>query len=160
MQKIQITSDAFQNGSPIPLDYTCDGEDRSPSLKWSNVPAGTQSLAILADDPDAPAGDWVHWVLYNLPPKVTELPAGIAASELLAKGCVLGKTDFGSVGYGGPCPPRGVHRYFFKIYALDQKLSLETGKTKSELLQAMKGHVLAEGQLMGTYERMRSGGRR
>ncbi|CAG0968601.1 partial hypothetical protein, partial [Anaerolineae bacterium] len=136
-----------------PRRHTCDGEDTSPDLKWSGVPKGTQSLALICDDPDAPVGTWVHWVLFNLPADATALPAGIPADSALKTGARHGKNDFRKLGYGGPCPPGGLHRYFFKIYALDTVLTLESGSTKVQLLAAMKGHTLAEGQLMGRYKR-------
>lgn len=161
VEKIVIESASFQESSAIPAKYTCDDQDISPPLKWSGVPKNTKSLAMISDDPDAPMGDWVHWVIYNLPPTLTELPEGIPATEKLPTGGLQGRTDFGRIGYGGPCPPSGTHRYFFKIYALDTELSLASGKTKRELLQAMEGHVLAMGQLMGKYQRTSmAGGRR
>jgi hypothetical protein len=151
---IQLTSTAFAEGKPIPAKYTCDGADVSPPLKWSSVPEGTKSLALISDDPDAPVGTWVHWVIYNIPPDATELAEGVPKSETLTNGATQGMTDFKRVGYGGPCPPQGgPHRYFFKLYALDTTLSLKRGATKQELLRTMEGHILAEGQLMGTYQR-------
>lgn len=125
----------------------------SPPIEWSGVPASAQSLAVIMDDPDAPAGDWVHWLVYDLPPDLTRLPAGIPSGEKLTSGGFQGRTDFGQSGYGGPCPPSGSHRYFLKVYALDAMLRLKPGATKKELLKAMQGHILAEGRLMGTYER-------
>ena len=153
MEKITITSPAFREGEKIPSEHTCDGADRSPPIEWSGVPANAQSLVLIADDPDAPGGDWVHWLVYDLPPSLTQLPAGIPEGGRLSVGGSQGRTGFGAVGYGGPCPPSGTHRYFFKVYALDAMLQLAPGATKKELLQAMKGHVLAEGQLMGKYAR-------
>ena len=151
---IQLTSSAFIEGSAIPVRYTCDGQDISPPLKWNNIPQGARSIALIADDPDAPAGTWVHWVLYNLPVTVTELPQGLPTSENIPNGASQGRNDFRRIGYGGPCPPRGSpHRYFFKVYALDIELGLKPGATKGELLRAMEGRILAEGQLMGTYQR-------
>jgi len=151
---IQLTSTAFAEGKPIPSKYTCDGADVSPPLKWSNVPEGTKSIALVSDDPDAPVGTWVHWVIYNIPPDVTELAEGVPKSEVLTNGAKQGMTDFKRIGYGGPCPrPGGPHRYFFKLYALDAELDLKPGATKQQLLRAMEGHILAEGQLMGTYQR-------
>ncbi len=151
---IQLTSSAFAEGEFIPVKYTCDGDDISPPLQWSNVPAGTRSLALIGDDPDAPAGTWVHWVIYNIPPAVSELATGVPKTKTIAGGARQGITDFKRIGYGGPCPPRGnPHRYFFKLYALDRELPLEPGATKQNLLNAMKGHILAEGQLMGRYGR-------
>jgi len=150
---ITITSSAFTEGGMIPRKYTCDAEDISPDLKWSGVPKETRSLALICDDPDAPAGTWVHWVLYNLPSDVAELAAAIPADATLKNGARHGKNDFRKLGYGGPCPPGGTHRYFFKLYALDTLLNLDSGSTKAQLLAAMKGHILAEGQLMGKYKR-------
>ena len=151
---LALTSTAFQEGGTIPQQYTCDGEDISPPLAWSAPPAGTKSLALVCDDPDAPGRTWVHWVVYDLPPSVTLLAEGLPPDEQLAGGGTQGTTDFGRIGYGGPCPPQGpAHRYFFKLYALDADLGLPAGATKKELLKAMEGHVLAEGQLVGRYQR-------
>lgn len=153
---IQLTSSAFAEGQPIPAKHTCDGAGISPPLKWSNVPTGAKSLALICDDPDAPAGVWVHWVLYDLQPTVTELPEGVPTTETIPDGAKQGVNDFKHIGYGGPCPPRGdPHRYFFKLYALDAELQFKAKATKKELVRAMEGHVLAEGQgqLMGTYKR-------
>ncbi len=151
--EIKITSSAFEEGALIPAKYTCDGEDISPPLQWEAVPEGTQSIALVSDDPDAPVGTWVHWVLYNLPAEAGELPEAIPADETLPSGARQGTSDFGRIGYGGPCPPSGTHRYFFKIYALDTDLDLPTGADKRELLEAMQGHILGEGRLMGKYAR-------
>lgn len=151
---IQITSPAFAEGQPIPDQYTCAGLDVSPPLAWTNAPAGTKSFALIADDPDAPMGTWVHWVIYDLPPTATALAEGTPQSSQLPDGSKQGINDFRRTGYGGPCPPPGKpHRYFFEIYALDTKLNLKAGATKRELLKAMNRHVLAEGQLMGTFQR-------
>jgi Raf kinase inhibitor-like YbhB/YbcL family protein len=151
---IQLESAGFTEGAAIPTKYTCDGANVSPPLKWSNVPQGAKSLALIADDPDAPAGTWVHWVLFGVPPSTTELPEGVAAAKTVLDGARQGTNDFRKIGYGGPCPPRGnPHRYFFKIYALDTELTLNAGATKSDLTRAMEGHILAQGQLMGTYKR-------
>lgn len=151
---LPLTSTAFTEGGPIPAQYTCDGTDISPPLKWSNVPPGTRSLALICDDPDAPAGTWVHWVLYGLPPTVTELSEGVPTTEATVNGAKQGLNDFRRIGYGGPCPPPGgPHRYFFKLYALDTALNLKARATKPELRRVMEGHILAEGQLMGTYKR-------
>ena len=151
--EIKITSTAFENGANIPVKYTCDGEDVSPPLRWEGVPDGAKSLALICDDPDAPMGTWVHWVLFNIPPDVTELPEKILSQPNLDNGAVHGINDFRNYGYGGPCPPGGTHRYFFKIYALDTTLDLKPGVTKSQLLDAMEGHILAKGELMGRYSR-------
>lgn len=150
---MKITSAAFQDGGLIPRKYTCDGEDLSPPLAWADLPRETQSIALIADDPDAPRGTWVHWVIYDLPPEARELSEGVPPADTLPNGAKQGRNDFGKIGYGGPCPPRGTHRYFFKLYALDRKLGLPAGKTKQELLDAMRGYVLAEAQLMGRYGR-------
>jgi len=150
---ITITSSAFIDGATIPRKYTCDAEDISPDLKWSGVPNGAQSLALICDDPDAPVGTWVHWVLFNIPADATALQAGIPAEAVLKNGARHGQNDFRKLGYGGPCPPGGTHRYYFKLFALDTLLTLESGSTKAQLLAAMKGHILAEGQLMGKYKR-------
>lgn len=151
---LQLTSTVLKDGHPIPSEYTCDGRDISPPLSWSSVPDGTQSFALICDDPDAPGRVWVHWVLYDIARDITELIPNIPAQETLANGAKQGSNDFRRIGYGGPCPPKGrPHRYFFKLYALDVVLNLRAGATKQTLLDAMKGHVLAEAQLMGTYQR-------
>jgi Raf kinase inhibitor-like YbhB/YbcL family protein len=152
-----ITSTAFRDGAAIPAKYTCDGVDVSPPLAWSGAPAGTRSFALIVDDPDAPAGTWVHWVLYNLPADVSELPENIAKVESLdLGGARQGRNDFRRPGYGGSCPPPGpAHRYFFKLYALDARLELKGGAQKKEVEAAMEGHVLGSAQLMGTYARQK-----
>ena len=150
---MEIKSQAFDEGAMIPGKYTCDGHDISPSLEWSSVPDGTKTLALICDDPDAPVGTWVHWVLYNLPGNINELSENIPPLKVLNNGARQGKNDFGKIGYGGPCPPRGTHRYYFKIYALDEELDVGPGISKKELLKAMEGHILAEGQLIGRYQR-------
>jgi Raf kinase inhibitor-like YbhB/YbcL family protein len=154
MVTIQVTSPAFKEGETIPERYTCEGDDLSPPLVWSQPPEGTKSLAMICEDPDAPRGMWVHWVLYGLPPDSTSLPEAVPPDTVLANQVVQGKNDWGRIGYGGPCPPPGsAHRYFFKLYALDADLELQPGATRKELLQEMEGHMLAEGQLMGRYKR-------
>ena len=151
---IQITSAAFSEGQPIPQKYTCQGSDISPPLQWANTPANTKSFALIADDPDAPMGTWVHWVLYDLPATATELAENTPKSPQLSGGAKQGLNSGLRLGYSGPCPPPGKpHRYFFKLYALDTLLDLKPSSTKKDLLKAMEGHVLAEGQLMGTYQR-------
>ena len=151
---IQITSSAFTEGSPIPMEYTCDGSDVSPDLKWSSVPANTKSLALICDDPDAPSGTFVHWVIYAIPSGETELQKGVAKIPNLPNGARQGKNGFGRVGYGGPCPPKGApHRYFFRIYALDTTIDEAAGASRAQIDSAMKGHIVAEGHLMGTYKR-------
>ena len=150
----QITTSAFSSGGTIPKNYTCDGPDLSPPLSWKDAPAGTQTFALIADDPDAPSGTWVHWVIYNLPSSAKELREGVQKAEKLPDGTAQGRNDFRKVGYGGPCPPPGKpHRYFFKLYALDAKLTLKSGATKSDLESAIKGHILAQAELMGKYGR-------
>lgn len=150
----QIQSPVFQDQGNLPEKYTCDGEDVSPSLFWKDAPAGTQSFALIVDDPDAPMGTWVHWVVYDLPGGLAQLEEGIAAGETLASGAKQGMTDFRKVGYGGPCPPAGKpHRYFFKLYALDTVLNLPTKASKADILVAMNGHVLAQAELVGLYQR-------
>ena len=150
---IELKSSAFEPGGMIPPKYTCDGENVSPPLSWQAPPEGTRSLALICDDPDAPMGTWVHWVLFNLPADTAQLTENIPTSRELPGGARQGKNDFGKIGYGGPCPPSGTHRYFFKIYALDTPLQLQPGATKSQLLKAMEGHIIARGQLMGRYKR-------
>ncbi len=150
---MQITSSAFKEGGSIPSKYTCDGANISPELKWSNVPQGTKSLALICDDPDAPRGTFVHWVMYDIPPTAAELKEGIPPDTQLANGAKHGMPGFNRPGYGGPCPPSGTHRYFFKLYALDFMPGLPAGATKSDLLKAMEGHILEQAQLMGIYQR-------
>jgi Raf kinase inhibitor-like YbhB/YbcL family protein len=151
---IELTSSAFQDGATIPRQYTGDGRDLSPPLRWGNGPEGTRSLTLICEDPDAPRGIWTHWVVFNLPPETRELAEGMPPEAALTNGAIQGRNDFGKPGYGGPAPPRGKpHRYFFKLYALDQPLTLKTGADRAQVLAAMKGHVLDEGQLMGTYQR-------
>jgi Raf kinase inhibitor-like YbhB/YbcL family protein len=150
----QIASTTFSSGGTIPKKYTCDGPDLSPPLSWQEPPAGTQSFALIADDPDAPAGTWVHWVLYNAPTTAKELPEGVTKEEQLPDGTLQGRNDFRKIGYGGPCPPPGKpHRYFFKLYALDTKLNLKAGANKADVERAMKGHILGETELIGRYGR-------
>lgn len=151
--RISVTSPEFKDGRSIPQRYTCDGANVSPPLNWTGVPEGATSLALVADDPDAPGKTWVHWVVFNIPADAGKLPQNLPPQPTLANGARHGVSDFGKLGYGGPCPPSGAHRYFFKLYALDASLDLESGATKGQLLEAMKGHVLAQGQLIGTYRR-------
>jgi len=151
--QIKVKSTAFEDGGMIPRQYTCDGADVSPPLAWSSVPEGTKTIALICDDPDAPMGTWVHWVLFNLPVDVKELPENVPPQKRLETGAIQGTNDFGNIGYGGPCPPGGTHRYYFKLYGLDSEINLQAGATKGTLLKAMKGHILAEGQLMGKYKR-------
>ena len=154
MTKLQFSSSAFTEGALIPVAHTGDGQDSSPPLAWSAGPAGTQSFALICDDPDAPAKTWVHWVLFNIPASQTSLPEGVPTQKELPEGARQGTNDFGKIGYGGPAPPKGKpHHYFFKLYALDITLNLPAGAKKDQLLDAMKGHILAEGQCMGRYGR-------
>jgi len=149
-----LESAAFKNGDNIPQKFTCEGTDVSPHLRWGDIPAGTKSLTLIADDPDAPVGTWVHWVIYDMEPLVSELWEGIARSEELPGIGKQGINDFRKVGYGGPCPPPGKpHRYYFKLYALDTRLNLKTKATKQDVEQAMQGHILAQTELMGKYKR-------
>jgi Raf kinase inhibitor-like YbhB/YbcL family protein len=152
---ILITSDAFLEGEAIPTKYTCDGDELSPDLRWSDIPPNTRSLALICEDPDAPSGTFTHWILFDLPPTVTELPEGVSTAERLTNGAVQGQNDFKRIGYGGPCPPPNdsEHRYYFRIYALDTELQLRSGARREDVAPAMVGHVLATGHLMGTYKR-------
>jgi Raf kinase inhibitor-like YbhB/YbcL family protein len=146
---LQLTSDAFANGQSIPAKYSCVGKNISPALAWSEPPAGTQSFALIVDDPDAPMGTWVHWVLYNIPADTRSLAEGFSPENSIA----AGKNSSSHLSYDGPCPPSGTHRYYFKLYALDTTLSLSPGATKDQLLKAMDGHILAQGELMGTFSK-------
>jgi hypothetical protein len=152
---MRLESSAFSPGSPIPDVHSRDGRDQSPPLSWSDPPEGTKSFALLCDDPDAPRGTWVHWVLFDLPATSTGLPSGVPTSEKPSVGGVQGKNDYGDIGWGGPQPPRGhgVHHYGFRLYALDKPLNLAPGSTLAQVEAAMRGHVLAEAKLMGTYRR-------
>lgn len=150
---MKLTSTAFSEGEMIPRKYTCDGPDVSPPLAWEDVPEKTQSLALIFDDPDAPIGTWVHWVIYNLPADARQLAEDTPKTKILPDGAMQGTNDFRRIGYGGPCPPGGTHRYFFKLYALKAITDLPPGATKAELLKAIKEHVLTECQLMGKYSR-------
>jgi Raf kinase inhibitor-like YbhB/YbcL family protein len=152
-QKLELRSSAFGEGERIPSDFTCEGADMSPPLAWSGVPENAQSLAIIVEDPDASMKDWTHWLIYDLPVSLSQLPAGIIAGQDFFGGGSQGRNDFKQLGYGGPCPPSGEHRYLFKIYALDAMLQLKPGASKQELLRAMQGHILAEGALTGRYDR-------
>lgn len=149
----ELTSTAFAAGEKIPRKYTCDGDDISPPLQWSDAPQNTQSFALISDDPDAPVGTWVHWVLYNVPGTSTSLPEAVPKQDELPDGSRHGRSSWGRSAYGGPCPPGGTHRYFFKLYALDTVLELAAGAGKEQLLQAMEGHILAQTELMGLYSR-------
>jgi Raf kinase inhibitor-like YbhB/YbcL family protein len=153
---ITITSPAFEPGAEIPAKYTCDGEDSSPPLEWADPPEGTQSFALIVDDPDAPIRIWVHWVVYNLPSESRSLPDSASRAKgktfNLPEGAVQGKSSFNRTDYGGPCPPGGQHRYVFHLYALDTVLGSET-MDKAALIKAMQGHILAQGELMGVFTR-------
>lgn len=152
--RLTLESSAFTAGATIPRQHTADGDDASPPLRWSDPPAGTQSFALVCEDPDAPGGTWVHWVLYGLPPRLRALAAGVRKDALVLGGARQGKNDFHQLGYGGPSPPPGsAHRYVFRIYALDCELELGAGASRSQLADAIAGHVLASGALMGTYRR-------
>jgi Raf kinase inhibitor-like YbhB/YbcL family protein len=149
-----VTSTAFTPGAGIPKTYTADGRDISPSLRWEDPPSGTLSFALICDDPDAPGGTWVHWVIWNIPPSARTLTEAVQHIKTLADGSAQGKNDFGRIGYGGPSPPAGkLHRYFFRLYALNEKLALAAGSTRGDLERAMQGRVLATAELFGTYKR-------
>jgi Raf kinase inhibitor-like YbhB/YbcL family protein len=150
---MKLTSSAFSDGAMIPVRYTCTGDDFSPPLAWSDIPAGAKSLALIADDPDAPVGTWVHWVAFNLPMTSGGLPAGIKDEKQLPGGGIQGTNSWRRTGYGGPCPPSGTHRYFFKLYALDTILPLDNKAAAKDVQAAMKGHILVEAQLMGRFKR-------
>jgi hypothetical protein len=154
--KWSLASPAFRNNGRIPPKYTCDGANVSPALSWPAPPKGTVELALTCDDPDAPGGNFVHWVLYGLPPSRQSLPEGIPASEMLPKlgGARHGRTDFGRIGYGGPCPPKGPsHHYHFRLYALGASTNLAPGAAEAELARAMRGHILSQAELVGLYSR-------
>jgi Raf kinase inhibitor-like YbhB/YbcL family protein len=150
---MELKSEPIPPGSLIPSQYTCDGRDISPPLAWSAPPAGTKSFALISDDPDAPAGTWVHWVVWNIPASARSLAEDLPKKESLPEGPRQGTTDFGRIGYGGPCPPSGTHRYFFRLYALDTALTLPARTTRQDLEKAMQGHILAQAELMRKYRR-------
>lgn len=152
---MDITSSAFTSNSPIPRKYTCDGDDISPPLRWSGVPASTRTVAVICDDPDAPRKDFVHWVVFNVPARVGQFAEHLPTTERLPDGGQQGMNDFGNIGYGGPCPPSGTHHYRFTLYAVDRELDVPASATKNEVLTAMKGHVLATAQLKAVYTRSR-----
>ena len=145
-----ITSSAFNANAFIPKQYTCDEKDLSPPLQWTHAPNNTQSFVLIVDDPDAPNGNWDHWLLFNIPGDVTQLTENLS---VLPAGTQEGKNSWGKTGYGGPCPPSNIHRYFFKLYALDSVLSLKNGVTKDQITQAMEGHIIAQAELIGKYQR-------
>ncbi len=163
---IRVWSSAFTDDGMIPSRFTCDGSDRSPALAWSGVPEKSRTLALICDDPGAPGGTWSHWVVFNLPARLTGLKEGVPATEAVPAPSMeesspmgsevdarQGTNDFGKLGYGGPCPPRGTHRYFFRLYALDDKLELGSKATRADVLKAIKDHILAQGRLIGNYTR-------
>lgn len=152
--RFAIESPAFDRGEAIPRKYTADGADVSPPLRWSDAPEGTRSFALICEDPDAPAGNWVHWVIYNIPASATQLQEDVPKKETLASGALQGKNDFRKIGYGGPSPPAGrPHRYYFRLYALGATLDLGPGARKKDVERAMSGHILAQTELMGMYGR-------
>jgi Raf kinase inhibitor-like YbhB/YbcL family protein len=147
---LQMRSSAFEPGGDIPTKYTCDSHDVSPPLEWNGTPGGTQSFALICDDPDAPRGTWSHWVLYNIPPDVTRLAEGVQGLQ----GAAEGRNDFGRMGYGGPCPPRGpAHRYYFRLYALNTRLDLPANPTRKQVMDQIQNHIVAQAELMGHYGR-------
>ncbi len=150
---IIFESPAFKNGQPVPKLYTCDGDDISPPLDWRNLPDSVESIAIICDDPDAPMGTWIHWVIYNISSENDGIAENIPKDKNPGGGIKQGKNSWGRIGYGGPCPPRGTHRYFFKLYAVDCILPLDAGATKMEVLEAMRGHLMGQAEIMGTYSR-------
>jgi len=154
---LDVSSPSFSHMKPIPAEFTCDGADISPAIRWSGAPRSAKSIVVMCDDPDAPAGTWVHWIVYDIPVSVDSLAENIPTTGTISCGAKQGLNDFRRIGYGGPCPPGGTHRYFFKVYALDTMLNLPAGKTKKDVEKAMTGHVLAHGELVGVYSRKRQG---
>ncbi|EFA69692.1 hypothetical protein CEP10_16920 [Cylindrospermopsis raciborskii S07] len=152
---MKLTSSSFVDHGLIPMKYTCDGENISPPLVWDEVPPETVSLCLIMDDPDAPGKTFVHWVVFDIPPTINQLSEKIINSQHILGGGIQGKNDFDILGYGGPCPPTGIHHYFFHLYALDKQLNFPPGVTKNDIMVAMKNHVLAKAQLMGKYQRQR-----
>lgn len=147
---MKLSSSAFSQNEIIPKKYTCDGENVNPPLSIADIPKETKSLVLIVDDPDAPKGTWVHWTVFNINPEIKEI-----AENSIPKDGIEGMTDFGRPGYGGPCPPSGIHRYFFKIYSLDTKLDLKANASKKDLEKAMAGHILAKAELIGLYQRLK-----
>lgn len=147
---MKITNPAFQEEGNIPSKFTCDGSDANPTLRFEGAPAEAKSLALIVDDPDAPSGLFTHWLVWNIDPKTTAIDENSAPPN-----AIQGKNDFGKSGYGGPCPPSGTHRYFFKVFALDRKLELPAGSKRAQLDAQMRGHIIAQGELMGRYSRSR-----
>ena len=150
---MNISSQSFKNSGDIPLQHSCDGSDISPSLQWDDIPEGTRSFALICDDPDALGKPWVHWIVYNLPPEARSLPENFSNKKPPVPACVEGINSWGNKGYGGPCPPEGLHRYYFRLYALDTLLEYSGDMDKEGLLAAMKGHILGEAEIMGRYSR-------
>ena len=152
---LELKSDAFVNGQSIPVKYSCTGKNISPALSWSEPPAGTQSFALIVDDPDAPMGTWVHWVLYNIKPDRRSLQEDLpmTGKNIDPNAVFVGKNSSGNIGYDGPCPPSGTHRYYFRLYALDTTIGLLPGATRDKILKEMEGHILAQGELMGTFSK-------
>ena len=157
MSQFTSSSPSFRNNQPMPAKHSCEGADASPALKWEGTPSGTKGFALICDDPDAPGVPWVHWVIYGIPTSTTDLPEGVAKTDSVAAlgSAKQGVNDFGNVGYGGPCPPRGhgVHHYHFRLYALDAELNLAPRVSRRQLEAAVKGHILAQTELIGTYQR-------
>jgi len=149
----QLESPSFKNGEPMDPRFTCDGENLSPTLRWSDLPEGTKTLVLICDDPDAPGGTFTHWVVYNLPPSPIELREGLPTLKNLSNGTCQGLNSFNSIGYGGPCPPSGVHRYIFTLYAVGKTLDLEPGAKKSQVERAIQNRVVGKAELIGTYTR-------
>lgn len=151
--KINITSDSFKESELIPSKYTCDDKNISPQLAWDKPSDKIKTFAIIAEDPDAPGGNFIHWVAFNIPANVLDLPEDVTPIKNIPEEVLFGTNNFGHIGYGGPCPPSGTHRYFFRIYGLDSAMHLEAGSEKMDLINAMKNHIIAEGELMGKYSR-------
>ena len=151
-KKFYLESSAFENNASIPKLYTCKGKNISPPLSWANIPKDTKSLALLVDDPDAPSGSWTHWIMYNIPPTSKGLKENVLPVEEFAHTAKQGLNDFQTIGYGGPCPPSGTHRYFFKLYALNNKINIEGTATKESLLKSIEGHALEKVELVGKYK--------
>ena len=150
-----LESNSFQNEGKIPVKYTCDGDNITPHLKWSSYPLNTRSFALICDDPDAPIGTWVHWILFNIPMNINEFQENFNLEDYHSQGIKAGYNNFRRIEYGGPCPPGGEHRYYFKLYALDTIIGADHGITKKQLLTLIEGHVLTSCQIMGTYEKKR-----
>jgi Raf kinase inhibitor-like YbhB/YbcL family protein len=148
---VTFTSSAFAAGSPIPMKFTCEGDNMSPALAWGPAPEGARSWALIFDDPDDTPTTWSHWIVFNLPPEARGLGENILPSTKLPGGAIQGTNDFKKIGYGGPCPPTGTHRYTFRLYALDRTLDLTSAATRGDVLQAIEGHVVAQAELVGTY---------